>query len=136
MKRKPADPAGHYFNCTDSERAVFEAGIKLGTIYHQYIGAPVNRASVHILEKAIEAGALVQPFVKNIRVSIDKKNLGSKKGIYTYKTLNANMLSVRLTIRYKDIETTCELQQVPEIRYPLMYIHNIKRVTRSAKRGR
>nr|WP_277770666.1 dihydroneopterin aldolase family protein [Thermoplasma acidophilum] len=28
------DPASHYFKCTPRERAVFEAGIKLGTVYH------------------------------------------------------------------------------------------------------
>jgi hypothetical protein len=32
------DVADSYFSCTDSERAAFEAGIKLGTVYHQFVG--------------------------------------------------------------------------------------------------
>ncbi|MCI2413518.1 MAG: dihydroneopterin aldolase, partial [Cuniculiplasma sp.] len=32
------DEAASYFHCTDRERAIFEAGIKLGSIYHQYVG--------------------------------------------------------------------------------------------------
>ncbi|MEE9268050.1 MAG: dihydroneopterin aldolase family protein, partial [Thermoplasmata archaeon] len=36
------DPTADYFECTDAERAAFEAGIKLGSIFHQYVGAPVS----------------------------------------------------------------------------------------------
>ena len=51
------DPASLYFKCSDRERAIFEAGIKLGTIYHQYVGAPLNLSNVESLEKAISASA-------------------------------------------------------------------------------
>ncbi|MEM3428929.1 MAG: dihydroneopterin aldolase family protein, partial [Thermoplasmatales archaeon] len=35
------DPAAPYFSCSEKERAIFESGVKLGAIYHQYIGIPV-----------------------------------------------------------------------------------------------
>ena len=34
------------FACSRRERAVFEAGIKMGTIYHQFVGTPFNRDTV------------------------------------------------------------------------------------------
>src|SRR2546428_802472 len=35
-----ADPTRKYFAGTDRDRAAFEAGIKLGSIVHQYVGTP------------------------------------------------------------------------------------------------
>jgi len=64
MTSKREELAANYFNCSERERAVFEAGIKLGTIYHQFVGTPVAAANVEILERAIEDGVRVQPFVK------------------------------------------------------------------------
>lgn len=37
------------FACTERERALFEAGIKMGTIYHQFVGTPVNLRTVESL---------------------------------------------------------------------------------------
>ena len=128
------DPAAHYFRCTDSERAVFEAGIKLGTIYHQFIGSPVNRTNVCSLEKTIEDGVRVQPFVKRVSVTIDRKALGIGGGVYRYKTLTGSMLRVKLVINYNGTETACEMRQVPEINYPLMFIRSIKRAGRGKER--
>lgn len=120
------DPAAHYYSCTDGERAAFEAGIKLGTIYHQFIGAPVNLKNVGVLERAIEEAAHVQPFVKNVSVAIDRKGLGTTKGTYAYKTLTSDMLRVRLTIKYNGAEVECEMRMVPEINYPLMYFRTVR----------
>ncbi|HEU12762.1 MAG TPA: dihydroneopterin aldolase, partial [Euryarchaeota archaeon] len=60
------DPAKKYFNCNDRERAVFEAGIKLGTIYHQFVGTPISKDNVEPLERSIEESIKVQPFVKDV----------------------------------------------------------------------
>ena len=38
--------AASKFSCTERERAVFEAGIKMATVYHQFVGTPVNAATV------------------------------------------------------------------------------------------
>lgn len=38
------------FVCSHRERAMFEAGIKMGTIYHQFTGIPVNLNTVSELE--------------------------------------------------------------------------------------
>ena len=39
---------------TKRDNALFEAGIKLGALYHQFVGAPVNHDTADSLEQAIE----------------------------------------------------------------------------------
>ena len=43
------ETAASRFACTERERALFEAGIKMGTIYHQFVGTPVNLDTVESL---------------------------------------------------------------------------------------
>jgi hypothetical protein len=122
MVQAMRDPASKFFNCTDRERAIFEAGIKLGTIYHQYVGAPLNLSNVESLEKAIEESAMVQPFVEEAHVKIDKEIISKKQGVYKYITLAGEMLNVTIVIKYNDENITARLRYVPEIDYPLMYV--------------
>jgi hypothetical protein len=120
------DPGEKYFHCSDSERAAFEAGIKLGTIYHQFVGSPVSEANVEVLEKAIEEGARVQPFVEDIKVEIDRTHLRVKRDQYDYVTLLGNMLNVELKIKYKDAVVVSGLKYIEELDYPLMYLQQIE----------
>ena len=53
---------------TDRELAIFEAAIKLGALYHQWVGTPVSRTSAESLEKAIEKSVILQPYVEEISV--------------------------------------------------------------------
>jgi hypothetical protein len=121
------DIADKYFNCTDSERAVFEAGIKLGTVYHQFVGAPLSKTNVEVLEQSIAEGAKVQPFVKDATVKIDRSRLREKSTEYDYLTLSGDMLEVSLTVKFKDVEVLCEMKHISEMGYPLMYIKEVKR---------
>lgn len=116
------DPASKYFNCTDRERAIFEAGIKLGTIYHQYVGAPLNLSNAESLEMAMSQSAKVQPFVEDAIVKIDKEQISKKQGVYKYITLTGDMLNVTIKVKYRDEEVTAKLRYVPDMDYPLMYI--------------
>lgn len=121
------DVADRYFNCTDSERAVFEAGIKLGTVYHQFVGAPISKNNVEVLEKSIAEGAKVQPFVKDAHVVIDRSKLREKHTEFDYITLTGDMLDVKLTVKFKGVEVICEMRHIPEMDYPLMYVKEVKR---------
>ena len=116
-----------YFNCSDSERAAFEAGIKLGTVYHQFVGAPLSKHNVEVLEKAISEGAKVQPFVKDARVRIDRGKLREKSTEFDYVTLTGDMLDVHLVVKFRDVEVVCEMKHIPEMDYPLMYVKAVKR---------
>ncbi|NOQ47550.1 MAG: hypothetical protein GQ576_00105, partial [Methanococcoides sp.] len=54
---------------TDRDNVLFEAGIKLGALYHQFTGSPVNLRTVESLETAIAQSISVQPCVEKITVS-------------------------------------------------------------------
>jgi hypothetical protein len=119
------DKAEQYFNCTIRDRAIFEAGIKLGTVYHQFVGVPINKNNIEVLEKAIEESIKVQPFVETVSVKIDSEVLKKSAGLYKYLTLTGNMIHVELIIRYQNIRVFCKLNYVKEMDYPLMYISDV-----------
>ncbi len=127
-KPKREELAAKYFNCSLRERAVFEAGIKLGTIYHQFVGTPVCAANVDILERAMEDGVKVQPFVKDVKVRIDRSALRKKRDEFDYQTLTGSMLDVTLVIQVETVRAVAEMRYVAELRYPLMFVKEITEV--------
>ena len=122
MREQKADS---YFSCSDRERAAFEAGVKLGTIYHQFVGVPLSSKNVETLEKAIEAGSRVQPFVEDVKVRIDREKLRSKHGVYDYVSLTGDMLDVTLIVKYKTARAEASMKFIKEMNYPLMFIRDI-----------
>jgi len=125
MKSSREDRAESYFRCTPRERAVFEAGIKLAAVYHQFIGTPVSASNVESLEKAIEEGVKVQPFVEDVKVLIRRETLRHKRNEYDYQSLTGEMLDVTVTIRIGDIRAVGRMRYIDEIKYPLMYVQDI-----------
>jgi dihydroneopterin aldolase len=125
MSSKREDLASRYFNCSERERAVFEAGIKLGTIYHQFVGTPVAAANVEILERAIEDGVRVQPFVKDVKVAICREALRRKKDEFDYQTLTGNMMNVELTVAVGGTTVVAAMDFKDDLHYPLMYVKEI-----------
>ncbi len=124
-KERREELASKYFNCSLRERAVFEAGIKLGTIYHQFVGTPICTANVEILERAIEDGVKVQPFVKDVKVTIDRSALRKKRDEFDYQTLTGGMLEVVLIIQIGNVRAVAEMRYINELHYPLMYVREI-----------
>ncbi|HIH00553.1 TPA: dihydroneopterin aldolase [Thermoplasmata archaeon] len=127
MEDAREEAASGYFDCTDAERAAFEAGIKMGTIYHQFVGVPVSAESAETLEKAIESGCSVQPFVESVKVSIDRKKLKDKRGQFDYVSLTGEMLSVDLVVAYNGTRVEAQMRYVREMDYPLMFIKRVER---------
>lgn len=123
------DRAKKYFNCNARERACFEAGIKLATVYHQFVGTPVSMENVESLEKAIENGVKIQPFVKDVQVRIRREKLRAKRDEYDYLTLTGSMLHVILLIKYENVEVVAEMQHIEEMDYPLMMIKEVRELT-------
>ncbi|MGC8645291.1 MAG: dihydroneopterin aldolase family protein [Thermoplasmata archaeon] len=114
------DPAATYFSCTDKERAIFESGVKLGAIYHQYLGIPVNENNVEFVERAIEKAVSVQPFVESVKISIDRRKVGRAKATYRYKTLVGDMIDATVVIKYGKARVEGRMAWVPSMKYPLM----------------
>ena len=127
MRKSREATADIHFSCSDSERAAFEAGIKMGTIYHQFVGVPLSTENVGTLEKAIEAGCLVQPFVEKVTVRIDRSKLRKKRGQYDYVSLTGDMLDVSMVVRYRGARVRASMKFVKEMNYPLMYIETMEK---------
>ncbi len=127
MSDSREEEANRHFDCSDSERAAFEAGIKMGTIYHQFVGIPVSADNVEILERALEEGCKPQPFVESVRVRIDRTKLKNKRGEFDYVSLTGDMLDVDLVVKYKSGRVEARMEFVEEMNYPLMFITRMDR---------
>ena len=44
----------YFSNITSRERAIFEGGISMGALFHQFVGTPVNIKTKEGLERTIE----------------------------------------------------------------------------------
>ena len=112
---------------TDRDNALFEAGIKLGALYHQFTGSPVNLKTVDSLEQAIAQSISVQPFVENITVSINRdmvrSNLNDEFG---YCELEGRMLDVRIDVHYGLTKVEVALEYDEGLEYPLMQILSVE----------
>lgn len=115
---------------TDRDNALFEAGIKLGALYHQFTGSPVNLNTVSSLEKAIQESISVQPYVKEISVKIDREMLKSKlSSQFGYSELQGPMLEVKITVKYGSVKVKVGMEYDPELDYPLMKIEGIEELS-------
>jgi len=109
---------------SERDRAIFEAGIKLGAIYHQFVGVPVSKESIPLIERAIEKAVSCQPYVKSVEVKI-KEGIGDVN-VYGYSEVSGRNLSVRLVVEYGAVKVTARLDYIPELNYPLMFIEKVE----------
>ncbi|NJD78228.1 MAG: hypothetical protein FIB08_14245 [Candidatus Methanoperedens sp.] len=111
----------------DRDKAVFEAGIKLGALYHQFIGTPVSKDTADSLERTIEESIILQPYVRSISVSIDREMVAKKQNPkFGYCELEGRMLNVSLQVRYKSMIAYAELAYEEENDYPMMSVKKIE----------
>ena len=112
---------------TDRDNVLFEAGIKLGALYHQFTGSPVNLDTVSSLEQAIRESISVQPYVEDISVKINRDLLKSKlNGEFGYTELQGPMLDVKITVKFGSVKVKVGMKYNPELNYPLMKIEEIE----------
>lgn len=107
----------------DRDKAVFEAGIKLGALYHQFIGTPVNLETVAELEKAIEKSVSLQPCVSFVDVKIDRGRM--RENHFKYCELSGDMLDVKVVVLYEKVKVHARVRYEEEMGYPLMRIEKV-----------
>ncbi|MCX9013476.1 MAG: dihydroneopterin aldolase family protein [Candidatus Methanoperedens sp.] len=107
--------------------ALFEAGIKLGALYHQFVGTPVSLETIDGLERIIEDSIGVQPYVRSVSVSIDREMVGKKlNGRFGYGELEGRMLNVSLEVLYGNTKVNVGLAYDAGNDYPMMSIKKIE----------
>jgi hypothetical protein len=114
------------FNCSVRERALFEAGIKMGTVYHQFVGTPINLEGVDALEAAMVKSICSQPYVESASIHIDRGVFGKSKDRYSYFSLTGEKIDAIVKIKIQGVSVTAEMRYDPEIGYPLMFVSNIE----------
>jgi hypothetical protein len=110
---------------TERDRAIFEAGIKLGALYHQWVGTPISKKSAGSIESAIEKAVILQPCVEQITVRLDRTLM--TQNIFGYSELSGLMFDVEIVTRVGF--TYCRARLAPENGYPLMQVVECYAVT-------
>jgi len=106
---------------SERETAAFEAGIKLGALYHQFVGTPISRETAGYVEKAIESAVALQPFVQDIDVRLNRDDMVSNR--FGYSELSGRMYHIKIKTKVGGSSCVAELKQDDE--YPLMRILDI-----------
>ncbi|MCC6011223.1 MAG: dihydroneopterin aldolase family protein [Desulfurococcaceae archaeon] len=121
------DPAAKFFSpkVTSRDRAVFEAGIAIGTAIHQFTGTPMRKPEdAEILEEAIKRALLAQPFREKVEVKINYEP-PSRESPYNYSTLKARNMDLLVIVKYGSWRVTARLRYIRELDYTLAYIEDI-----------
>jgi len=113
----------HVATVSRREALLFEAGIKLGGVFHQYLGIPLSRRTSGGLARTIENAVRLQPYVRSVRVRIDPARGGPLgRGRFAYRYLTAEMLDVQVELADGPVSVTARLAHRRDLRYPLMRI--------------
>jgi hypothetical protein len=103
---------------SNREQACFEAGIKLGALYHQWVGTPISKKSAESVEAAIEKAVILQPCVEAITVHLNRDLM--TENAFGYSELSGLMFDVEIITRVGF--NYCRARLVPDSGYPLMQI--------------
>ena len=113
----------HAARLSRREALLFEAGIKLGGVFHQYLGMPVSPRTAGALARAVEAAVGLQPFVRSVRVRVDPGRGGPLgRGRFAYRYLTAEMLEVTVELVDGPVAVEARLTHRGDLRFPLMSV--------------
>ncbi|WP_435344485.1 dihydroneopterin aldolase family protein [Haloarchaeobius sp. HRN-SO-5] len=111
---------------TESETACFEAGIKFGTLYHQFAGTPVSPDSATSLERAMAEAIENQPHCVDVSVDILESELESALADQSadYAELTGRFMEVEMVVEYEG--THVEASMTMEGDYPMMRVDRVE----------
>ncbi|TXT67344.1 MAG: Dihydroneopterin aldolase [Promethearchaeota archaeon] len=113
---------------TKRERACFEAGIKLGALYHILCGIPISSDETVLssIEKGIEASISCQPYVKKVVIKLNREKVaGEKTHEYDYDEITGKIIRAELILEFFNVRIFAKIDWVTELNYPLMYVEKI-----------
>jgi len=124
------DKENAYFppDLSDRERASFEIGIKLGALYHILCGMPISSNSnvIDSIEKGIEASISCQPYVKSVKLNINREQIqGDKSSEFEYDEITGRYIEAKVVLEFKSVEITARVEWIEKLKYPLMFIEKI-----------
>jgi hypothetical protein len=111
---------------TDRELACFEAGIKFGSLYHQFAGTPVAPGSAASLAAAIEESIENQPHCREVTVSIREDELADAAADHGYVEFTGRFAEVEVVVEREGVEAVARMAMADG--YPLMRIEGVRSV--------
>ncbi len=122
----------HAARLSRREALLFEAGVKLGGVFHQYFGMPVSARTAPAVARTIARAVALQPYVVDVRATIDPTRAGpAGRGRFAYHYLTPEMLEVTVRLRDGPEEVTARLAHRPDLRYPLMSVVRVATAPRA-----
>ncbi|HOT06440.1 MAG: Dihydroneopterin aldolase [Methanosaeta sp. PtaB.Bin039] len=109
---------------TDGEIAAFEAGIKLGALYHQFVGTPISSKTAGLLEDAMQSAISLQPYVSECSVRIDRDQIS--ENIFGYSELKGSMIWAEVEISRSGLTARARLEYDGAARYPMMHLLEVQ----------
>ena len=111
---------------TDAEAACFEAGIKFGTLYHQFAGTPISPDSAASLARAMEEAIENQPHCTAVTVDVRTDELEAElaDSAADYTELTGRFLEVEIVVDYEGCEVVTRMAMADG--YPLMRVESVR----------
>jgi hypothetical protein len=111
---------------TTPQEACFEAGIKFGTLYHQFAGTPVSPDSADSLERAMEEAIENQPFCESVTVDILEEVLAAELAGRSadYAELTGRFMEVEMVVAYEGC--TVRTSMAMDGDYPRMSVDELR----------
>ena len=103
---------------SDRDNAVFEAAIKLGALYHQFVGTPISCDTASTVETAIKNAVALQPYVTYVDVHLDRTLMAKNK--FGYSELTGSMFHVVIETKFGS--ATCRAELKYDNGYPMMKV--------------
>ncbi|HEY6238020.1 MAG TPA: dihydroneopterin aldolase family protein [Thermoplasmata archaeon] len=126
MDPASASPGFHRAALSPREALLFEAGVKLGGVFHQYLGMPVSAETASGLSRTIERAVALQPFVTAVSVKIDtERGPSAGTGHFAYQYLTPEMLAVEVTLQDGTTTVVAGLDHRADLNYPLMSVLSV-----------
>jgi hypothetical protein len=110
----------------DTELAAFEAGIKFGSLYHQFAGTPLSLDSADSLATAMEQAIENQPHCESVTVDIQRERLRAAldDGPADYTEFTGEFAEVEIHIDYEDTDAVARMAM--DDGYPLMRLDSVE----------
>ena len=106
----------------EAERTCFEAGIKFGSLYHQFAGTPVSTDNTRSLERAIAESIENQPACESVDVRIDDDAVASESD-HGYTELTGRLMEVDLRVEHEGVVVEAKMRL--EDGYPRMRVGSV-----------
>jgi hypothetical protein len=112
------------YEATTAEEACFEAGVKFGSLYHQFAGTPISPDSAASLETAVEKAIENQPHCESVTVEMKSEAIAAATppGV-SYTELTGTLMNVEMVVEYEGVRVRTRMET--EDGYPLMRVVSV-----------